>query len=158
MIDNYLTVLEESLTKKAELLKEVEEYSKKQSEIFGAKQMTLPSLDEIMNKKAELITKLGKLDDGFDSLYQKIKKELIQNKEQYATQIKRIQELIGEVTALSNSIQAIEARNKKMVEQYFREEKLSLSKQRNSSKVSLNYYNNMNKVNNVPPQFMDEKK
>lgn len=158
MIDNYLTVLEESLTKKAELLKEVEEYSKKQSEIFGAKQMTLPALDEIMNKKAELITKLGKLDDGFDSLYQKIKKELTQNKEQYATQIKRIQELIGEVTALSNSIQAIEARNKKMVEQYFREEKLSLSKQRNSSKVSLNYYNNMNKVNNVPPQFMDEKK
>lgn len=158
MIHSYLSVLEESLSKKIELLKEIEIKSKKQSEAFLNHQMSLAELDEIMDEKATLIEQITKLDEGFDSLYQKIKDELLENKNKYADQIKNIQKLIGEVTDLSTSIQTIEARNKQMVEQHFKEEKLSLKRQRTSSKVSLNYYKNMNNVNNIAPQFMDEKK
>ena len=158
MIQNYLTVLEESLHKKIGLLQDIEEKSKQQSEAFSKGDVTLPELDTIMDEKAELISKIGKLDEGFDSLYQKIKEELLTHKAEYAGQIKQIQQLILKVTELSASIQALEARNKQMVEQYFKEEKISIKRQKASSKVSLNYYQSMNKVNNVPPQFMDEKK
>ena len=158
MIHNYLSILEESLKKKIELLKDIEKKSKIQSEAFTDKKMSLQQLDDIMNEKAELIGQITNLDEGFESLYQKIKNELLDHKNEYTEQIKGLQILIGEVTDLSTSIQTIETHNKYMVEQYFRDEKMSLKRQRTSSKVSLNYYKNMNNINNIPPQFMDEKK
>lgn len=155
---NYLMILQESLQKKIELLQAVESKSKEQSEIFAAGEMTLPVLDKLMDDKAQYIKEIEKLDDGFDSLYQKIKAELVSHKDSYRSEIASIQTLIGRVTELSASIQTIETRNKQLVENKFREEHQEIKKQRASSEVTMNYYNNMNKVNMVAPQFMDEKK
>ena len=151
-------ILEESLHRKIELLSAIEMKSKEQSELFQNGEVTLPRLDELMDNKAEYIEQIEKLDEGFDSLYQKIKAELLDQKAAYATEIASIQKLIGRVTELSASIQSIETRNKQMVENHFRKERQEIKKQRASSEVTMNYYKNMNKVNMVSPQFMDEKK
>ena len=80
------------------------------------------------------------------------------NREQYAVQIKRLQGLVAEVTDTSVQIQAQEARNKKLIEDYFRKERDGIRNGRKSSKAAINYYRNMSKSAVMPPQFLDSKK
>lgn len=69
----------------------------------------------------------------------------------------RIQELITQVTEKSVSIQAQEARNKKMVEDYFARERNRLRSGRQASKAAYGYYKSMSNTNVVPPQILDQK-
>ena len=66
--------------------------------------------------------------------------------------------LVAEVTETGVAIQAQEARNKKLIEDYFRREREGIREGRKSSKAAINYYKNMNKSSVVMPYFMDSKK
>lgn len=55
------------------------------------------------------------------------------------------------------TIQAQEARNKKLVEDYFRRERKQLGQTRKNSQAAFDYYKNMSQSNLLPPQFMDSK-
>lgn len=158
MMENYLQILQDSLERKLEILAAIETKSREQEEILKKADFTFKELDENMNAKSELIEKLTLLDDGFDSLYEKIKKELLENKDRYKAQIKALQNLIAEVTAKSASIEAIEIRNKAAIEAYFSREKKQLQDKKKVSNVAYNYYKTANKLNVIPPQFMDKKK
>ena len=61
------------------------------------------------------------------------------------------------MTEESVGIQAQEARNKKLVEDYFRRERNSLNRNRKSSKAAYDYYKSMSQTNVVQPRFMDNK-
>ena len=65
---------------------------------------------------------------------------------------------MAEVTETSVTIQAQEARNRKLIEDYFRKEKEGIRMGRKSSKAAVDYYKNMNKSSVVMPLFMDSKK
>ena len=62
------------------------------------------------------------------------------------------------MTEKSASIRVIEARNKNEMDLYFGKEKKGIQVQKNAMSVALDYYQNMNKVKNVSPQFLDRKK
>ena len=98
------------------------------------------------------------MDNGFEKLYAQVAEELKGNREQYAGQIKVLQGLVAEVTEASVGIQAQEARNKNLIEAYFKNERDSIRRGRKSSKAAINYYKNMNKSSVVMPVFMDDKK
>jgi phage host-nuclease inhibitor protein Gam len=117
----------------------------------------MDELDENMAKKDELIKQLTALDDGFETLYAKIGEQLAAQKDKYKPQIKRLQELISRVTEKSVSIQAQEARNKKLIEDYFKGQRNEIRRGRKSSKVAYDYYKNMSGANVIQPQFMDHK-
>ena len=151
MIENYLGILEESLQKKLLVLNEIIEYNNKQEKLLKQENVSLDELDDNMNQKDVLIQKLLKLDEGFEVLYERIREQLINNKEKYKEQIKRLQNMISEVTEKSVSIQAQETRNKKMIEDYFRKGKQQLRQGRQASKAAYDYYKNMNNTNVVPP-------
>ena len=158
MIENYLTILEDSLRQKVNVLDEISECNTAQEQLLKQESLSLEEFDEYVDKKDVLIQKLNKLDEGFDSLYEKIREQLLKDKEAYKAQISRIQQLISQVTEKSVSIQAQEARNRKAVEYYFANEKQQLRQSRQSSKAAYDYYRSMNNANVVPPQFMDKKK
>lgn len=158
MTENYLNVLEESLQKKLQIMAEIREYNLNQQEIFQSENVELDKFDEYVERKGELIERLTALDNGFESLYRKVAEELSANREKYAAQIKRLQELVKTVTEESVAIQAQEARNKKLVEQYFSKQREGIKSGRVASKAAYSYYKNMNNTNHVPPQFMDSKK
>ena len=80
------------------------------------------------------------------------------NREKYAAQIKALQGLVTEVTDTSVQIQAQEARNKKLIEDYFRKEKEGIRMGRKSSQAAIGYYKTMSKTAVMPPQFLDSKK
>lgn len=158
MTGKYLALLEESLRSKLQVMDEVQQYNLRQQEIFQADEVDMDRFDEYVEEKGALIEKLNDLDDGFESLYQKVAEELAENRDQYRDQIRCLQELVAKVTEASVSIQAQEARNKKLVEDFFRKERESLRDGRRSSKAAYDYYKNMSKSSVILPQFMDRKK
>ena len=111
-----------------------------------------------MDEKAKLIEEIVKLDNGFESIYEKVREQLLVNKEQYKVQIHNLQGLISKVTEKSTAIQAIEARNKAQMDIVFATQKKEVQNRRNAMSVARDYYQNMNKVKHVSPQFMDHKK
>lgn len=158
MTENYLTLLEESLKRKLQVMAEIQAYNLSQQEIFQADEVEIDKFDEYMAEKESLIEKLTSLDNGFERLYQKVAEELKDNRQKYAEQIKSLQKLITEVTDASVAIQAQEARNKKLIEDYFRKERDGIRMNRKTSKAAIDYYRNMSKSAVVLPQFMDSKK
>ncbi len=158
MTGNYLTLLEESLKSKLQVMAEIQAYNLRQQEIFQADEAELDKFDEYMAEKESLIERLTSLDNGFERLYQKVAEELKENRQIYAEQIKNLQKLITEVTDASVAIQAQEARNKKLIEDYFRKERDGICMNRKTSKAAIGYYKNMSKSAVVLPQFMDSKK
>lgn len=158
MIMSYLNILQDSLIKKIDLLEQVEKKSLEQSEMIKGSNVDLELVDANMDEKAALIDKIIKLDNGFESIYEKVREQLISNKEQFKVQIHNLQGLIAKVTEKSTAIQAIEARNKAQMDIVFSTQKREVQNRRNAMSVARDYYQNMNKVKHVSPQFLDHKK
>lgn len=157
MTSNYLKVLEESLEKKLQIMQQLQEYSEEQQKVFQAQTVELEKFDEYVDKKDKLIAELTALDNGFETLYRNVSQELEGNREKYAAQIKQLQELVTRVTEQSVSIQAQEARNKKLVDDYFRRERANLAQSRKTSKAAFDYYRSMSNTNVASPRFLDNK-
>ncbi len=158
MTGNYLTLLEESLQNKLQVMEEVQQYNQRQQELFQSEEADIDRFDEYVEEKGKLIEKLNALDNGFEALYAQVAEELKGNREKYKDQIKRLQELVTKVMDSSVAIQAQEARNKKLVEDFFRKEREGIRAGRKSSKAAYDYYKSMNRSSVVLPQFLDSKK
>ena len=77
---------------------------------------------ESLEKKSavlNLVEQLTLLDRGFEKLYEKVRAELQENRAEYRSEIERMQNLIREISAQTNTIQTQEERSKKQVEQKF---------------------------------------
>ena len=157
-MENSLTILSESLDKKLEILQKVQEYNKRQEKAFSEETISLDDFDAAIEEKGKLIDEINRLDAGFETLYEKLADELKNNRERSAAQIRELQQKVTAVTDLSVTVQAQEARNKQLVEQYFAKRRAGIKEGRTSSKAAYNYYKNMSNANAVPPQFMDSKK
>lgn len=158
MTENYLNLLEESLRKKLQVMAEIQKYNLRQQEVFQSENVDMERFDEYVEEKGTLIDRLTALDSGFEKLYAKVAEQLDGNREKYAAQIKALQGLVTEVTDTSVQIQAQEARNKKLIEDYFRKEKEGIRMGRKSSQAAIGYYKTMSKTAVMPPQFLDSKK
>lgn len=158
MQNQYINIMIESLRRKLTILGEVLACSKAQKALIEDPNLEPGEFENDVKKKAELIDKLEQLDEGFDSLYQKVRDELQGNQEQYASEIHTMQELIRKITETSAEIQVTEARNKECVEAKFASVRKQAREIRNSQKIVQQYYRNMQKLNYVEPQFTDKKK
>lgn len=156
-MNNSLNILSDSLDSKIELLKEIQEYNKKQEQAFLDSEPDINSFDDAINEKGELIERLEKLDEGFESLYQQISKELQKNRSDYSSKIKELQNKISIITELSIAIQTQEARNKRLIEAYFNKQRSSVRQGRVGSKVAYDYYKNMTGAGYGINSIMDEK-
>ncbi len=158
MVPASMDMLEESLVKKIEVMKKIEEENEKQKMLLkNPNEVDEEAFDKILDDKGELIDQLLKLDDGFQTLFDRVKEEVGQNKEQYKEQIKRMQGCIQEITGMSASIEAAEHRNKKLAEEYFSAAREKMNFSRQTSAAAFNYYQTMNNFRNIPPQFLDNK-
>ncbi len=158
MIESYLDILEESLRKKSVVLDEIIEYNNAQECLLKQEKISLEDLDENMNQKDILVQRVTELDEGFETLFERIREQLQANRDLYREQIGRLQGLIAQVTEKSVSVQAQEARNKKLIEDYFAAERGQLRQGIKASKAAYGYYKSMSNSNALPPQFMDQKK
>lgn len=156
-MENQLTILSESLDKKLQLLKEIQEYNKKQEQSFLEETADFEDFDAAIDEKGRLIEQLNKLDEGFETVYEKLADELNGNREKYKLQIRELQDKIRQVTELGVSIQAQEQRNKKLVEKYFAKHRNLINQERKNSKAVYDYYKKASANTYTSPQFMDSK-
>lgn len=157
-MENYLQMLEESLEKKKDVLERIELCVKEQELLLKEPVVAMDAFDASIDKKGMLIDEINRLDTGFEQLYERISKQLLSNRSLYSAHIKRLQDMIEEITQKSVSIQAQEQRNKKLAEVYFRKSRQELKKSRIGSRAALNYYKSANGSGYIPPQVMDQKK
>lgn len=158
MTENYLNILEESLEKKLQIMAKIQKYSLLQQELFQSQEADLDKFDEYVDRKDELLEELTALDNGFEALYRAVSGQLQENRGKYAEQIKRLHELVTRVTEGSVTIQTQEARNKKLVEDYFRRQRAGIAKGRRSSRAAYDYYKNMSGSSVETSQLYDSKK
>lgn len=155
-MDNYLSVLKDSLIKKDNNLSKLIEMSEKQAEIVKAEQVDWDEFTILVDKKGELIDEIMKLDDGFEMLYNRIKEGLEENKTNYKDKILEIRRLVKNVTEKSADLQTIEYRNKVVIEKAFSATRKEIKQSKLGQKAAVDYYNKMNKINTIDPQLMDK--
>ena len=110
-----------------------------------------------MESKAAYIDELNALDEGFQSVFDRVKEDVEEYKANYKESIAKLQVLIKEATSLSATIQAQESRNKVRVDIKFRQLKDNAKTAKRSVSMANKYYQNMSRVSSEP-QFMDQKK
>ncbi len=156
----YLAIMEQSLEKKIKILDQIIEKNKEQHEILSNSEMEWEDFDKNANQKMDLIDELQRLDEGFEDLFERVRGELEADggKEKHADSIRRMQALITQITEKSSSIQAQEARNKTLVEKYFKQAREKIRGGRTSSKVAMDYYKNASWTTVSQPHFLDSKK
>lgn len=156
-MENQLTILAESLEKKIQVLNRIQEYNKRQEQAFLEETADMDAFDAAMEEKGVLIEELSKLDTGFELLYERVAKQLEENRAKYAAEIQGLQKQIAKITELSMTIQAQEQRNKQLIESYFKKQRAGIQESRKVSKTAYDYYKKVNHVGYAPPQFLDSK-
>lgn len=151
-------ILVESLEKKSRILDEIIKENEAQELLFKQEELDMEALDASADRMGELAEKLELLDEGFEAVYDRIREELIDNKSAYRAEIKRMQELIAVITEKVVGINAARMRNKLQAEVQFKKSRQQIGKASSKMKASQNYYNSMNRLNYVDPQFYDNKK
>ncbi len=151
-MESQLSILQESLAAKCQVLLEIQEYNRKQEAVFMADEVDMSLFDEAIEEKERLIQKLNILDDGFEVMYEKLEKELQGNREKYAGQIRILQQQVKQITDLGISIQAQEARNKALIENYFSRERANVHKNLQNSARAYKFYKSMSGLNSASNQ------
>ena len=157
MSDTYVQILLQSLTKKEQVLKEIIRLDEQQKAQLEDEMCLVEDFDETVEAKAKCIEQLEQLDSGFQEVYDRVSEEFKDNREAYADDIRKMKEKIRSLTDLSVEIQAQEACNKELMTKKFSDVKKKTRGFRTNGRAVNEYYKNMMKLNNVDPQFMDNK-
>lgn len=155
-MDNSISILSESLTKKIEVLKAIQKYNENQRAVFMSDDVNMDLFDAAIEEKDSLIEQLMKLDEGFEVLYGRVSIELNNNRQLYSEQIKEMQSKIAIIIELSVTIQAEEKRNKKLIEDYFAKQRQIIGNGRRTSKAAYGYYKSYS-GSNINSSIFDEK-
>ena len=103
--ENYLQIMTSSLEKKKKILQDIVDYNVEQERIVTSGEFDGDKFQKNMENKAECIDMLNVLDEGFQSVYDRVKADVEMYKQSYKADIQRLQQLIKEVSALSATIQ-----------------------------------------------------
>ena len=155
---NCVQILEQSLEKKDEVLDRIIEQNTLQEQLLKQESFDMDAFERTIDEQNRMLAELDKLDEGFETLYDRVRKSLIANKDSYHKEIAHMKELIRQITDKIVTVNAGNLRNQRMAENQFRKEKSAIRQGVSKSKAAMNYYNNMNKLNSVAPQFYDNKK
>lgn len=156
-MDTYLKMLSESLDKKIQILSRIVQIDQNELELLKQEHFDMTSFDKSVDEKLKLMGQIDKLDEGFENVYDRIRQQMLTHKDEYAEQIKHLQQQISRITEMNVSIQALESRIKLAMDQYAKRENATMNQKRNSGKAAQSYYNNMRKLNYVSAQYMDSK-
>lgn len=157
MEKNYISMMEESLEKKLTILNELQILCHKQADILSDEKSEAETFEKNIEAKEELIEKLEGFDKAFDSLFSHVEKELTENKEAYADEIHRMQDLIREITDKNLTVQFLEKQNYELAKGKFSTIRSKIRKVRQGGKAVTTYYNNMNHLGSDTSQFWDKK-
>lgn len=155
--ESYLSILNDSLNKKIDILDHIAELNGQQTALLDSELLDWDELEKLAEQKTALVDKLNAMDEGFQLVYNNVKKELDGGKERYSTEIKSIQGKITQIMEKSSHIMAVEKRNRDKIKMTLSVSRKEITSVRKNSQYAANYYKTMNKISGEPV-FMDKKK
>lgn len=156
-MEKELKILEESLKQKIQILQDLLQASCSQEWLLSKEEPDLEAYDQLVEKKDRMIDSIEHLDEGFELLYKRISEKIDIQRSQYSLQIRTLQEKITEIMDLSYQIQEQEKKNKKNMDEFFKNRRKVIRQGRQNSKVAMDYYRNMNLSGMDTSNFMDSK-
>ena len=157
MSEKYVDILLQSLRKKEQVLNEIIRLDNVQKEQLENEMCSGEDFDQTVEAKSKCIEQLEQLDSGFQKVYDRVSDVLQGDRDTYSEEIRQMKELIRVITDLSVEIQVQEARNKELMTLKFSDVKKKTRSLRTGRKVANQYYENIQNLNNIEPQFMDNK-
>lgn len=154
----YVQILVNTLQRQAEALQEVLKLTREQGQIADAPDFDERMLEDTLNRKEILIARLNELDEGFVSVYDRVRREVRENPEKYQNPLRDIQRLIKECTDLSVEIKVLEERNRNKLAQCFTEKHKEYGSQQTAASVASRYHQTMHNTRVVDSYFFNKKK
>ena len=156
--NSYIEILKQSLTKKIELLDTIMALNVLQKDMLENPDLDPDELEENLNRKAELVEQLSKLDDGFSQIYDRVRADLTENRGTYSDDIAQMKRDITAIMDKSTAIQSQEKRNQVLMQQKFTSVKKQIKEVKKSRQAVNSYYRNMMKMGAPEAAFLDDKK
>lgn len=156
--NSYIEILKQSLTKKLELLDTIMALNVLQKDMLENPDLAPDELEENLNRKADLVERLSKLDDGFGQIYDRVRTELMENRTAYTEDIAQMKRDITAIMDKSTAIQSQEKRNQVLMQQKFTSVKKQIKEVKKSRQAVNSYYRNMMKMGTPGSTFLDDKK
>ncbi len=155
---DYIQILIQSLNKKIAILDRILVANEKQSEIIAEEKFDFDKFDEVYAEKENLIKELNLLDSGFEKVYNRVKEILDVDKQSYTVEIKTMQDLIRTVISKGADVEVSEKRNHEAMTAKNVMMRKQVKTVKLTNRAAAEYYQTMNKLKVVEPQFMDKKK
>jgi len=154
---NFIQILIDTLQKQVEVLKEILEITQEQSVIAQDSEFDEIMLEKSLNKKEVLIARLNELDDGFTSVYGRVRSEVKDRQELYKDELRQMQELIKECTDLGVNIRVLEERNREKLTQCFASKHKQYGSKQTAASVASRYNQTMNNMKMLNSSFFNQK-
>ncbi|MCI9420521.1 MAG: flagellar protein FlgN [Eubacterium sp.] len=139
----YVNMMVDSLSRKKRILGFILQKTREQESLLKDEEMDPDDFQAIIDEKGEQIDELNKIDEGFDTLFSYVEKEINENRMAYRTQIEQMQQLIGEVSELGIQIQALEHQNSGHLKVYLANQRKAIREFNVNSRTTSSYYQNM---------------
>ena len=139
----YVGIMRDSLKRKKAYLDEIADITSKQGEIAAADKFDDEAFGETVERKETLINNINEIDKGFTSVYDRIRGNLLEEKETYKAELKNIQALINSCMDKGSEIEVLEERNRQKLEGIFASERKNLRQVKNSRSIANKYYKTM---------------
>ncbi len=139
----YVNIMKESLARKKNYLHEILDLTNKQGELALAEKLDQEAFEAIVDRKDTLISNINEIDKGFTAVYDRVRKEILENKDLYKNDLKTIQDSIRQCVDLGMSIESAELRNKSALEVAFTKSFRGVKQLKQSKQVANKYYKSM---------------
>lgn len=158
MDENYVQILIDTINKKEETLSKILEITQEQEQISKAETYDSDRMEKTLNEKEIQISRLNYLDEGFQTVYDRVSSKIRNHADEYRDSILILQEKIRICTELGNAIRVLEDRNRNRFAQMFSKTKKEYSFSKNKANVAQNYFKTMNNSKVLDAYFVDKKK
>ena len=139
----YVNMMVDTLQQKKVILEQLLHQTKEQEALLKDEEMDMDAFQKMIDLKGEEIEKLNQMDEGFDTLFRHVEKEINENRMAYKSQIQKMQKLINEVSELGIQIQALEHQNSGHFKIYLANQKQAVKKFHTNNRTAASYYQNM---------------
>lgn len=154
---NELSLLIEALEKKAVVLDKILKKSELQYGLAVAESFDAEAFDRLVDEKSELLEQMNLIDQGFDSIFQKIKDELLENQGLYKKEIAQMQMLIRRTIDFGSHIFTTEQRTKDILSNVVAGNRKQLRQKKMTANSVADYYK-ANGARFTESYFYDTKK
>ena len=161
MVNNskeYLDMLIQASAKKLKILNELLSLSADQEEIIQKDMFEVEHFDIILERKEVLVRELEKLDEGFATVYDRIREELSANGKIHQQEVVLMQKLIRQISEKVLLLESQEKRNRDNLNPSMARARSKIKNYNVSNRLAASYYKNMSGKYSGESAYLDNKK